>query len=298
MVSSRPMEMRSRANLRRNSLLTRNSKQGGAGVGKHVRGSLHDNQQSRQFRQSLPCLPRLATQHDSLQAPSPPTHSLSIRMTRSAPRANAQCAVSRPTAHTRHRGAAQQCMLKCVTQEARTLPQAPCHGCATPNCHIQAWPHPAHPAPRPRRPGGRRAHQPATQHITHHWQHSSPGPAPQMATRSPGPTSPSSHECQAVGRMSDSSTWVGRQERWLAGGLIPSWPLNFFFRSGGQRGRLVLEAASSAAPDGGQPRWRSCLCSSSSGSGKQQAAVGRSTSRSRAAAVACVKRTPVFQLTT
>ena len=34
-----------------------------------------------------------------------------------------------------------------------------------------------------------------------------PGPAPQMATRSPGPTSPSSHECQAVGRMSDSSTW-------------------------------------------------------------------------------------------
>lgn len=34
----------------------------------------------------------------------------------------------------------------------------------------------------------------------------SPGPAPQMATRSPGPTSPSSHECQAVGRMSDSST--------------------------------------------------------------------------------------------
>ncbi len=34
----------------------------------------------------------------------------------------------------------------------------------------------------------------------------SPGPPPQMATLSPLPTSPSSFACQAVGKMSDSST--------------------------------------------------------------------------------------------
>ena len=37
-------------------------------------------------------------------------------------------------------------------------------------------------------------------------QGASPGPAPQMATRSPFPTPPSSVACQAVGSTSDSST--------------------------------------------------------------------------------------------
>ena len=41
-----------------------------------------------------------------------------------------------------------------------------------------------------------------------------PGPDPQMATRSPRPTSPISQPCHAVGRMSDSSmTWGGGEEQ-------------------------------------------------------------------------------------
>lgn len=35
-----------------------------------------------------------------------------------------------------------------------------------------------------------------------------PGPAPQMATRSPSPTWPSSLACHAVGRMSDRKTYT------------------------------------------------------------------------------------------
>lgn len=110
MVSRRPMEMRSLANLRRNSLQMRLCEGAGWSAGRGRRGRWLPGCTSQQpgsccsrhidvdiHPQPPPMHP--SEKHAALAPASQlPAHSLSIRMTRSAPRANAQCAASRPTA--------------------------------------------------------------------------------------------------------------------------------------------------------------------------------------------------------
>lgn len=128
--------------------------------------------------------------------------SWSMRMTRVAPRTNAHLAASRPTASKGQQGAAG-CAGGGAGHRIAHGPNSgmPIEAGRWDQATTATGGRPDAGAGLPARrlgecgSGGRRGHAVA-----------SPGPAPQMATRSPCPTSPSSQACQAVGRMSERST--------------------------------------------------------------------------------------------